>query len=45
MKFVGEKALACKFFKETYSPPTIFHNWEAIDCKSAKHGPSQWTFA
>jgi hypothetical protein len=39
-KFVGDKAVVCKYFKETYSPPNIFHNWEFKDSPSAKNGPS-----
>jgi len=45
MKFVGNKMTVCSYFKEEYSPTNIFHNWERIDHRQAKRGPSQWTFA
>lgn len=43
-RIIGDQSNACNFFKETYSPSNIFHNWKVIDSKTSIFGPSEWTF-
>lgn len=40
MRFTGDKANACAYFKEEYSPANIYVNWKVYDAKGATEGPS-----
>ena len=43
-RILGDQSNTCSYFKETYSPSNIFHNWKVVDGRGAILGPSDWTF-
>lgn len=43
-RIIGDQSNTCNYFKETYSPSNIFHNWKVADGRGAILGPSEWTF-
>lgn len=43
-RIIGDQANSCNYFKETYNPSNLFHNWRISDGRGAILGPSEWTF-
>lgn len=43
-RVLGDKSVACNFFKEKYNPANIWANWREEEGRGTVMGPASWTF-